>query len=107
MTTKHYLIAALMSWCLFWWGFSLGMNTAADSELAQSKADAELSRQIQASCNPDCSAAVVASLDDLRLTRARMLEETRAGPLDLLLAPITAPIGVFALASVRQGATRR
>jgi hypothetical protein len=104
MKTKQIVILVLACWCVFWWGFSLGMRTSADSELAQLTADAQLAQQLRASCAQDCPVATIESLEQMRTARTQLLKQTRADAVDLIFAPVTAPIGAIALAGVRQEA---
>lgn len=101
----RYLLASVFAWCIFWWGYAVGMRTSADAEIAQAKADIQFGRRIRSSCGDDCPRSLLASIEELRANRLQLLRRSRASTADLLLSPITAPISALAFSQVHGDGT--
>ena len=98
-------LVIVSGWIIFWWGYYVGFRSANLSELSNVKGDVNYLESVARNQGNETAPRALEVLTQTQHQRAAMLSDASAfSVVDLLLAPVTAPIGVYWLEQVRGGA---
>ena len=101
--TLALVVVALLLWCSFWCGHSLGMRDMASTGLNGLSLKATLANSIEESCQQDCAEKTAEVNRRIDAQQRDLFEAVaHASPMDIALAPIFAPIAAWDMSRIHQ-----